>query len=795
VLSVTLYNQPDSAFLESGFRAPDQPRLIVTPNPSIADSVRERLRRRDQLKGTDVITISKFIQELLQKQELDRPIRKSELLLTLSVFWKAMCSDLGDEAFSQAFTLLTELRSFSTDLSTIDEVLEEYHAGLARAVRIFWSYMDSAEIVDEHRAYASLAAEMKEVDLSWGQQEGSFNLIFYGFANLTGGQVDLLKALSVRNDIVIPLPARAYQVARPSDWVHWLGANIIDLEDEIREREGVQLIRFPQKRMASALLSFIEKSSEVWPQMVLLQKKPSLENLLEVPSREHLFRASIDPFIRPLEETFSLLTELAPCPTLTCLNFLTEKLQELRKQGTGPDFLFIKVIDQVIKTVTSWQEMAAANEEMTSFDLKVLREVVELDLPRVNAAPIHSDPFSHRKILGLEGIDGLDLDQNAILCFNSNYLSPAGRETALPEKVALFLSAIGPMKGRDFEMTLVKEQIKQALSSRSAIFLEQGIEHHDAFWGDLLDELGLGGGEMEIGKRQNNVGRDPLRQYLIGELPTDFKFSPSKLQTYADCPRKFYLSYVAKLYQSPVAKMSVPGSDMGKLEHDIIRNYAEEFKKYDKKNHLQIIQRQWKKHCRENELTLAERDERRALIELESLTSNGIDLVLNLPSTQTPVFEYGFNANNVRGSMDVVASLMGSGTALIDFKRSEASVPSKRKIIDLEAIQIWSYLRALSSNGVEANVFGYACLKEPKKSQFFITDASDAELLSQSPLWSEVKINPIEEFEIKLEAYAAKEDELMARIRADREFSAKPKEVSTCMFCSVKAICPREVCQ
>src|SRR5690606_18011559 len=86
--------------------------LYIAPSPAKADGLRGRLQ--SQGIGTDVLTVNKFLSNLIEQRELSLNLkRKSELYLIFGWLKPQYFPELTFEQFTNAYTLFSELRSFT----------------------------------------------------------------------------------------------------------------------------------------------------------------------------------------------------------------------------------------------------------------------------------------------------------------------------------------------------------------------------------------------------------------------------------------------------------------------------------------------------------------------------------------------------------------------------------------------------------------------------------------------------------------------------------------------------------
>ena len=102
----------------------------------------------------------------------------------------------------------------------LEAVLENYDEHLASGVLWLHRFMNELDLIDEHRSYFLLAETLRQGDLPV-EYIVDKKLIFYGFDFMTASQVDLLKALALRDEVVIPFYSEAYKQTNNFDWINW----------------------------------------------------------------------------------------------------------------------------------------------------------------------------------------------------------------------------------------------------------------------------------------------------------------------------------------------------------------------------------------------------------------------------------------------------------------------------------------------------------------------------------------------------------------------------------------------
>src|SRR5690606_25917752 len=98
-------------------------------------------------------------------------------------------------------------------------VLEEQPEIIRQAIQLFWKLLEVTGYLDEHGAYQQIAERLRS---SEEQDKLQKTYIFWGIQHLNGQQVDLLKALSIRYQVMIPFPLSLRDKVKKSDWISWL---------------------------------------------------------------------------------------------------------------------------------------------------------------------------------------------------------------------------------------------------------------------------------------------------------------------------------------------------------------------------------------------------------------------------------------------------------------------------------------------------------------------------------------------------------------------------------------------
>lgn len=212
--------------------------------------------------------------------------------------------------------------------------------------------------------------------------------------------------------------------------------------------------------------------------------------------------------------------------------------------------------------------------------------------------------------------------------------------------------------------------------------------------------------------------------------------SPSKIQTYRECPKKFEAIYIKKVSQH------------FSLFHSIgmyLHKYIKDFFFYRDNNILKDLDENIQNHL------------------LEYL--NPMCLFLDQFEGEF-IFEKNFEYSNFSFRCDLL--ILGTENYLFDFKYSK--IPSLKSILNYENVQITSYLKNLP---FEVHTYGYLNFKDITKSLIFSKEKHN------------FKTYPIPENFLK----NYEEESYSEKIFQDISFNAYPVNNSVCTYCPINTLC------
>lgn len=732
--------------------------LIICPSPLVADGL-----RRLMPSGLEIITVSKWVSDFL-KSKNKKKSNKAELMLRLSSVWRHYFPDTDIQIFLRSFELFTDLRSFSLNLDLLSEFLKETDPVITKSVLIFWAFVTNEEIIDEHKSYQMM-----------GAVELTSPIWLIGFKHLSGIQIDMLKELGEKTDVNVFFPKDAYSDTLSSDWIRWILPEF-KLEEEKQENKA-RIIYYPKNKL-NLVLDSIKK---VHPKFDILPACQQLDfnSRQEVISTGQFFKSPEDLFSTKRDFIFENLSGLVRKSKISLPSF-KETIEERKKSAQKEqDFISYKIQTLIIEALTLYGEF---QEHVDDFSLKILKFIIELNSPRVSLAALSMS--SESRFFELNELPYRISNDPLMIVASSNYGSLKAGEGNYSEKMIEALRSIAPMKRGGLDFSLLKNDLRIALSRPENILLmEEGLEQTDLSWREVLKDF-----EVEILNPEVEFSLKPKKDYLSEKMKTGpfpvKSFSASRVQTFMDCPRKYYFSYIDKLDHRPEERLELGSDEMGTLEHIIIQKYFRQFgfsTGYNSVGHKDIAQAELDSFIVKNSLRLNDKTKLATFFELFNYSQAGIEFLIKFcqeNNARSINFEVELEKNewDLSGSIDCQVELPDSKLGLFDFKRSYAAIGSKGDTLRFEKIQIWVYLLYLIKNKkISVQNWGYLNLSDTDKS-LLMNEVKEQTL-------SEEVINQFEQYLIDKEN----------QIKSETSFLPAPREVDVCKFCEVKLYCSRGV--
>lgn len=736
----------------------ENPPLVICPSPQVADNL------RSLAPELDIITISKWTSDHLKKLGLSRS-RKSELMIKLAAVWRHYFPTEATAVFLESFELFTELRSYTLDMGLLNEFLQELDEVVRKSIHVFWLYLDQEKIVDEHLSYNKVTESKHHMSM-W----------FVGFKHMSGVQIDMLKTLSETQDIEVLFPYPVYTDSLPNDWIRWLSA------DEIKKakREGpiseVRVALIPKGKANIVLNKFFETHPSF--DLVMAGTQVGLVSYQEAQKGQSFFKTTEDLFAVELElltnELRKKLKELKVITTEEINTYFEEVKTHAITKGEYRKFKMIELMGVAVSDYSEFQK------SIDGFALDIFEVIVRLNSPRVSFLSL--EEHNERSFLDMNGLNFRDEEREIALLATESMGGFRANERILSEAMTKALRVIGPIKRAGLDFLFHKYELLSILAdSKNVLLIEEQVMETDLSWREVLKHFEVV--DFDLGVRYSIK---KIQEYLKPKMKTGpFEqkyFSASRLQSYIDCPQKYYFNYIEKINNRPEERSTLGPDELGNLEHKIIETYFtdNEFKSGDEINldsHRKVCVRVFNEYIEASKLVLNETEKARGYNEIMHYTWNGIIFLLDLMGSKSATgikFEIplGNNPWTLKGAIDCLIELPDNKVVVIDFKRSSSAAGTKAETLEFKKIQLWVYLLTLKHQGYEIDSFGYLNLSDLSDDKLFFDTVDASSLIASSMEFAKDEI-----------------EKAISGIQTNVTFSPHPREAKVCNYCPVNLFC------
>jgi hypothetical protein len=767
---------------------------FITPSPAKADGLRTRLKNPD---GSDVITISKFTSSLVEAlyEDKDPPDikRKAELILIFGILKDQYLPDLSFEQFIQAYNLFSDLRSFTLNADALGPVLDEEPVEISRAVTLFWKLLELTGYMDEHAGYQVLSETLRS---SEENDKLKKTFIFWGFQHLNGQQVDLLKALCIRYDIVVPFPRALKSILKRTDWISWLlDSHCVETElgGERKKTEG-KWLHVNSRELALCLKSLLQDGDQI----LLGVSKLAPSHIDIVPSRKVFFKVPHELIHGELLEVHAYLkTECKGVNTLdTVLSVLSLWKRDILSDKKRISFKLLKGIELYESAIQEIRRLSDAEVKVDLFFLKLLHEVVSLNQPRTSFVPMASEELT-MDLADMSMLENIDRKRRVLLCIDERFEDIQGLGQNYPESIQKALGALAPLKRNELELQFKKWEFEDLFSHSDVVVLMNPLTlKHSLVWKKLFQQVELKVADATSPREERKL----LDHYR--DLPKksfEGNFSASKFQSFHDCQRRFYFSYVDKVFPSVTLEQDFDSLTSGSISHKIIELYLKE--KLSRDDVPALTRRVMDEYISENHLELAGE----AYLQWELLfyhrSTNGIIFLENLATglgeqvTWHPEVDFNFTeAYSIKGKIDCVG-ITNQHIILLDFKSTKSAAHNNTEIENLDSLQLWAYAKAASikyEDFLQKDIImGFVSLDKPKDSNLFHSSPEVEKSLKTLKLCTQGK--PKKDFRELFKEAGERMQSLALAIQSEKHFAAQPRKDKVCTFCELNKVCVKSV--
>ena len=764
---------------------------FIAPDPQRADCLRTLLQPTLSLTP-NVITMARFIHQQWQQFPPPQPLHpcpelcpKPKLITILGAAWKKFFPQKPHSQFVRALQLFTELRSFSLDHQVVSSVLEDFEPSLQAAVARFWQLCDQLNLHDEQRVTNELAQRWRSPRTSRQNLPDHQHFTFWGFEFFSNIQIALLDSLSLLAPVEVWIPATMLQQANSLDWPSWLPGKDSPPPLPRRPLLPVKIIRYPKNHLNQTVAGCRERffAPQLLPSqghdIVVAKRELEFSDILEFPSRNLQFKSPVELLKIPLLKALHELQALIGQPTQLVLEHCQRRLEQMVEKQ---HFTAIKNWLLLKNFLHQWQTSSQENTTFALFDWELTQQLLPLSHPRTFSLPLLPAP-AQGKVLSLREWD-YDPTTPTLIVGQGRYPSLKHHHLNYSPPTLERLAAIGPIKRGELEFAFTQQFLADLLSHpQTYLLLENGLETQDLAWSELLEPYQLTPLPLSLAKKPAT----PLVWEKKSPTPSLGKLSPSKLQTYLDCPQKYYYQYVERKHLYPHLTQTLLGNEKGLVEHSIIENYLQQSTAFDPTLFEQVCHKQLTQFCQQAQKDLPPSTQLLITEELRVYAQNGIEFLLQFicqleqPTLALEVSIDPRGNSPFSGKVDCVIHSL-SGDFIFDFKRSGSSIPSKKEVEEYQNIQLCYYAHHLPGNHNWKGL-GYINLSDPDNSLLWLEDTIPQ---PRGKVYQTNQLNSL------IAGYGAQEQRYCQELSAQTQFAPQPRTPSVCRFCPLELICPRE---
>ena len=770
----------------------DEEILFICPSPSDSDTLRKVLIDIGQYSSVN--TINTFAVERLREINSEIEItKKSDLILELSVVWQKIFPGKKIDSFFQSFDLLTELRGFTLDFSLVEDVLALQDEYIKKSVLLFWRYINERDLIDEHACYGRIIDNLRE-NQELSLENKAQNIIFFGFTNFSGIQLDFVKALGIINDVYIPIPEEVYDNRKSSDWISWFeSSQIIRKISKKIKKNSLNIMNTLSDKLSDDIKIYLQSEfnlkSHEKQNIVFPTKEITFGMLNEVPTGDIFFQEkniSFDLVFCDLirEVKALLLRNVKGLGSKELKDYLSKKMERYRK---NKQFSLMSVSQILIGILDHWCELWKEQKEITTEELKLFEEIGVLNLPRVKNVTLIKEKKGN--VLSIRDLSLYSPDQNYIFCLSKNHnLISITNTSKFPQDVLSLLASLGPLKSIELESNFFKSYLSEIVNYTNSVFIvDPEVENINQFWSCFFNMF-----EKEVYNIEHNELKRKGDEFIScdeKEIITFKNISSSRLQSFIDCQKKYYFEYIKKICIDKDFKTIIPPHYLGQIEHKVLERYFNE--KIEDLDSL-IINEIDSIITREG-LILKESNYKKHFNEVKEAAQNGISVLKSMRQELGDielVFEYDLKANNSNfsGRVDCVIIKEGKTVGILDFKRSESSIPGKYELLDFKKIQLWFYQQRIFEMPGDGLFAGYINLARTSDSLFIVDNNFSSDWITTNFTYIKLE-NGLTQ---KLHEYHEFESKLIVEIGNTSNFKATAINKKTCIYCPIRNFCEKD---
>ncbi|MDA8792705.1 PD-(D/E)XK nuclease family protein [Bacteriovoracaceae bacterium] len=800
-----IYFQSISQITEYIVSLNEAEQIVVAPSPEIADFIRTSFQTNEGTNNLDVITFSNFLNTLKKNfSSLDEQViyRKSQQILTLGAAYRKLNSSphISFTSFENCYTILTDLKSYSTNYEVLENVLENYSDETKDYVLKLFMLQNNLNLIDEHQALFELSECIRsEIPFEYKQAK-NFHLI--GFEHISPVQIDFFRSLSLRSKLSFFIPQFVKQNSINSDWFNWL-----DGDEEFLPLSEIDtsLIRFCKVNQ----IDYVKKinQTENGDKLFIAGKNtdPAIFDIFG--KKQKNYRKKINLFDGQINDLKIIFLNLVTNHELSLSQFLDNIVELSQKSIKEKKYLSVKILSEFHRVARDWGEYFSEEELIKKFELDLFEEIVRLDLPRLYDIEVQEgETFGKVELLGSFSASN---GQGTVTYFGPNSLSKGNSVNHLG-KVYSLLSSLGPIQRPELSNYFTLSGISSLFSnnfSKSTIFIDEKLDKETDITESLIDIIGeeFQYEEILLEKKEiplpNKLERVDIPQKILKRT-----HSANSLQTYLDCPQQYYLKYRIGSFQPLEIENQLNPFEIGRLLHFIVELYfANEFNQQGNKDIQSFIEMEIEKYFEKNKKNFSASFNQDLKSEL-SYKAKKMILFIQKTLIQMKIkhwsTEYSLSneTSSFKGSIDFLA-YNDDTVVILDLKSSVGTKYSKKNILDFNHIQLWIYLLSMQEFIGDRNIlFGYFGFRDITSSTAFFVNKNNR-MNSVEGLLSEEMIDTTkltiekltsEDFQDLMKDFDAYQMKISEQIELDQRFIPLPTNKSVCEYCDFSQLCKKD---
>ena len=543
-----------------------------------------------------------------------------------------------------------------------------------------------------------------------------------------------------------------------------------------QKADDVQVALIPKGKANIVLNKFFETYPSF--NLVMAGTQVGLVSYQEAQWEQSFFKTTEDLFAIEIERLSSQLRKILKEKKNLTNDEVNIYFEELKTKAIAKgEYRQLKILELAGAALEDYCEF---QKLIDGFAVDIFEVIIRLNSPRVSFLSL--EETHKRSFIDMNGLNFRDESQDIALLATESIGGFRANERILSEAMTKALKVIGPIKRAGLDFLFHKYELLSILAdSKNVLLIEEQVIETDLSWREVLKHFNVL--DLDLGVKYSIK---KIQEYLTPKVKTGpFEqkyFSASRLQSYIDCPQKYYFNYIDKIDNRPEERSTLGPDELGNLEHKIIETYFLEnpFKKNDVisiDKHRKTCVRVFNEYIESSKLILNETEKARAYNEIMHYSWNGIMFLLELMDIKSASkinFEIPLGANpwEMKGSIDCLIELQNKKIIVIDFKRSSSAAGTKNETLEFKKIQLWVYLLILKYQGHEIDSCGYLNLSDLSDDKLFF-DTIDVEKLITDSMASAQEVI----------------EQTIFGIQNNVSFKPHPRESKVCKYCPVNLFC------